>query len=92
MATRLPTKAQLDAATLLGYLRGTVYLLTAVLALSLLVVGTIGIIAELKGTWHWQIHLQTTVSYVGVFVSYLLGVLVPLFVVLLVGRVVVSDG
>lgn len=91
MATRLPTTPQLDGATLLGYLRGTVYLLTGVLAVSLLVVGTIGIIAELKGTWHWQIHLQTTVSYVGLFVSYLLGVLIPLFVVLLVGRVVVSD-
>lgn len=92
MATRLSRATQLDGATVLGYLRTTVYLLTAVLALSLLVVGTIGVIAELKGTWHWQIHLQTTVSYVGVFVSYLLGLLVPLFVVLLVGRVVVTDG
>lgn len=91
MATRLPTTPQLDGATLLRYLRGIVYLLTGVLALSLLVVGTIGIIAELKGTWHWQIHLQTTVSYVGLFVGYLLGVLIPLFIVLLVGRVVISD-
>lgn len=91
MATRLPTAGRLDGPTLLGYLRGIVYLLTGVLALSLLVVGTIGVIAELKGTWHWQIHLQTTVSYVGLFVSYLLAVLVPLFVVLLIGRVVVSD-
>lgn len=91
MATRLPTTPQVDGATILGYLQGAVYLLTAVLALSLLVVGTIGIIAELKGTWHWQIHLQTTVSYVGLFVSYLLGVLIPLLIVLLVGRVVVSD-
>jgi hypothetical protein len=63
-----------------------VYVLAAVLALSLLVVGTVGVIAELKGTWHWQIHLQTTVSYMGIFVSYLLALLVPLFLVMVVGR------
>lgn len=89
MATQLSTRP--DGATLLDYLRTTVYVLAAVLALSLLVVGTVGVIAELKGTWHWQIHLQTTVSYVGIFVSYLLALLVPLFLVMVVGRRVVED-
>jgi hypothetical protein len=49
------------------------------------------VIAELKGTWHWQIHLQTTVSYMGIFVSYLLALLVPLFLVMVVGRRMVED-
>lgn len=88
MATRDLGPLDLDAATALEYVRTAVYLLTAVLALSLLIVGTVGVIAELKGTWHWQIHLQTTVSYVGIFVGYLLALLVPLFLVLIVGRVV----
>lgn len=91
MAAKRFRLTRLDGATLLGYVRTTVYVLTAVLALSLLVVGTIGVIAELKGTWHWAIHLQSTVSYVGVFVGYLLGLLVPLFFVLLAGRWVMSD-
>lgn len=81
----------LDAATLLGYLRVAVYALTALLGISLLVVGTVAIIAELKGTWHWSIHLESTISYVAVFVSRLLAVLVPLFVLLVVGRRVVDD-
>jgi hypothetical protein len=80
-----------DAATLLGYVRITVYLLTALLGLSLLVVGTIAIIAQIKGTWHWSIHLRSTISYTAVFVSRLLLVLGPLFVVLVVGRTVVDD-
>jgi len=75
-----------DGATVVGALRYTVYALTALLGLSLLVVGTIAIIAELKGTWHWAIHLQSTVSYVGLFISYLLYALVPLFGLLLVSR------
>lgn len=81
----------LDAATLLGYLRTVVYSLTALLGLSLLVVGTVGLITEIKGSWHWAIHLESTISYVGLFVSRLLVVLVPLFVVLVVGRRVVTD-
>lgn len=81
----------INGATVLRYVRGTVYLLTVLLALSLLAVGTVGIIAEIKGTWHWAIHLESTISYMGVFVSRLLMVLVPLFVVLVVGRQVVSD-
>lgn len=92
MATDRSTgTARLDGATLLGYVRWTVYALVSLLALCLLTVGTIAIIAEVKGTWHWQIHLQSTLSYVGLFVSRLLVVLVPLFVVLVLGRQVVDD-
>lgn len=92
MAVETDTDADaLDAATLLGYLRVAVYALTALLGLALLVVGTIAIIAELKGTWHWSIHLESTISYMAVFVSRLLVVLVPLFVLLVAGRRVVDD-
>jgi len=91
MATDRSTEtARFDGARILGYVRVTVYVLASLLALSLLTVGTIAIIAEIKGTWHWQIHLQSTVSYVGLFVSRLLVVLVPLFVVLVLGRQVVD--
>ena len=68
------------------YLRIAVYLLASLVGLSLLVVGTVAVIAELKGTWHWAIHLESTVSYMGVFVSWLLVALVPLTVALFVGR------
>ncbi|PSQ28960.1 hypothetical protein BRD03_01360 [Halobacteriales archaeon QS_9_68_17] len=78
--------ARLDGETLYGYLRVVVYSLTALLAFALLTVGTVAIIAELKGTWHWSIHLESTVSYVGLFVYYMLYALVPLFGLLLVGR------
>ena len=91
MAVESDERTVPDAATVLGYLGITVYLLTALLGLSLLFVGTIAIIAELKGTWHWSIHLRSSLSYTAVFVSRLLVVLVPLFVVLVVGRVVVDD-
>ncbi|EMA09068.1 hypothetical protein SAMN05443574_11499 [Haloarcula vallismortis] len=90
MATE-QSNSRLTAVSLLGYLRILVYTLATLLALSLLVVGTIGLIAELKGSWHWQIHLESTISYIGLFVSRLLVVLVPLFVVLVVGRRVVPD-
>lgn len=90
MATEQST-SRLDAATVLGYLRTLVYTLATLLALSLLVVGTVGLIAELKGSWHWAIHLESTISYIGLFVSRLLAVLIPLFLVLVVGRRVVSD-
>jgi hypothetical protein len=83
--------ARLTAVSILRYLRMLVYTLATLLALSLLVVGTIGLIAELKGSWHWEIHLQSTISYIGLFVSRLLLVLVPLFVVLVIGRRVVAD-
>jgi hypothetical protein len=72
---------------LLGYVRTVVYLLTSLLGLALLVVGTIAVIAELKGTWHWSIHLESTVSYAGLFVGWLLVALVPLTGVLFAGRV-----
>lgn len=85
------TSGGVDAATLLGYLRAVVYALTALLGVSLLLVGTVAIIAELKGTWHWAIHLESTLSYMGIVVSRLLVVLVPAFALLLVGRRVVDD-
>ncbi len=90
MAVESDTERGLDAATALGYVRVAVYSLTALLGLSLLVVGTVALIAEVKGTWHWAIHLESTISYMAVFVSRLLFVLVPLFAVLLVGRQVVD--
>lgn len=82
---------RLDAARILGYVRIAVYSLATLLALSLLATGAIGLIAEIKGSWHWQIHLQSTISYMGIFTSRLLVILVPLFVLLVVGRQVVSD-
>lgn len=95
MATDSPTETDthplLDGPRLLRYVRIAVYVLASLLGLSLLTVGTIAIIAEVKGTWHWSIHLQSTISYMGLFVSRLLLVLVPLFVVLVVGRQVVED-
>ena len=69
------------------YLRVVVYLLASLLALALLAVGTVALIAEVKGTWHWAIHLESTISYIGVFVGWLLVALVPLTIVLLVGRI-----
>lgn len=72
--------------TAMKYLRMAVYSLAALLGLSLIIVGTNAILAELQGSWHWQIHLQSTVSFMGVFIGALLVVLVPLFVLLLAGR------
>ena len=66
-------------------------MLASLLVMALLVVGTIAVIAELKGTWHWAIHLESTISYVGLFVTWLLALLVPGFLALLVGRRVVRD-
>lgn len=76
----------IDRKQVLYYLHVAVYSLAVVLALSLLVVGTIAVIAEIKGTWHWQIHLESTISYMGVFVIWVLSLLVPLFGVLVIGR------
>ncbi|MFB6195997.1 MAG: hypothetical protein ABEI80_07475 [Haloplanus sp.] len=78
------------AARALEYLRGLTYVLGALLVLSLLAVGTVGIIAELKGTWHWAIHLESTISFMGVFVAGILAVLLPSSVLLLFGRRVVD--
>jgi hypothetical protein len=70
----------------LSYVRATVYVVAALIGLSLLVVGTVAIIAGLKGTWHWSIHLESTIRYMSTLVSYLLAALVPLFGILVVGR------
>lgn len=75
-----------DAEAALGYLQVAVYVLAGLVALSLLTVGTVAVIAEIKGTWHWAIHLESTISYVGVFVSRLLALLVPGFALLVAGR------
>jgi len=76
----------LTPARALDYLRGLTYLLGTLLVLALLTVGTVGIIAEVKGTWHWAIHLESTISYIGVFVAAVLVVLIPSAALLLVGR------
>jgi flagellar biosynthesis protein FlhB len=82
----LDIAARVDARSLLRRVNTVVYLLATLVFLSLLVVGTVAVLAAVKGTWHWQIHLESTVSYMAVFVSYLLAALVPLFGVSVVGR------
>lgn len=74
------------------FVHGSVYILTALLGLSLLSVGTVALIAELKGTWHWMIHLDSTISYMAVFTSYLLVLLVPLLGLSLYGHWRWDDG
>ncbi|WP_199174958.1 hypothetical protein [Halegenticoccus soli] len=76
----------LDGRAALHYLRVTVYVLASLVGLSLLVIGTVAVIAEVKGTWHWAIHLQSTVSYMGAFIGAVLIVLVPSTAALFVGR------
>lgn len=90
MAVETERGGAVDLASAVSYLQVVVAVLTALLALCLLVVGTVAVIAELKGTWHWAIHLESTISYVGLFVSRLLVVHVPLFLALVVGRWVVD--
>ncbi len=75
----------------LYYLRVAVYVLGLVLGLSLLTVGTVALIAEIKGTWHWMIHLESTISYMSIFVVGLVAALVPLSGAMLVGRWWVDD-
>jgi hypothetical protein len=75
----------------LGYLRGTTYTLGSLLVLALLAVGTVGIIAEIKGTWHWAIHLESTVSYLGVFVAGVLVLLLPAATLLVLGRWAIDE-
>lgn len=67
-------------------LRVAVYSLTALLGLSLLSIGTIAVIAQLKGTWHWMIHLESSVSFMSLFVAAIVAVLVPLFGAFVVAR------
>lgn len=76
----------------LYYLRTAVYSLTALLGLSLLVIGTVAVIAEAKGTWHWMIHLESTIRYMAVFISWLLLALAPLTAALVYGRWRWEDG
>lgn len=90
MATEKQRGTGIDAAAVLQYVEWSVYVLAALLGLSLLVVGAVAVIATIKGSWHWAIHLESTVSYMGLFVSRLLAVLIPLFVVMIVGRRVVD--
>jgi hypothetical protein len=82
--TQSPTDSTLTRA--LGYVRTLVYVVSALIGLSILVVGTVAVIAGLKGTWHWSIHLESTIRYMATFVQYLLALLIPLFGVLVVGR------
>ncbi|WP_220222426.1 hypothetical protein [Haloplanus salinus] len=79
------------SARALGYLRGATYALGTLLVLALLTVGTVGIIAEIKGTWHWAIHLESTVSYLGVFVAGVLALLLPAATLLVIARRVVDE-
>lgn len=72
----------------LYWVRVGAYSLASLLALSLLTVGTVAIIAEIKGTWHWAIHLESTISYMGILMGGLLTLLVPLLAVSLTARVV----
>ncbi|WP_224268091.1 hypothetical protein [Haloprofundus salinisoli] len=85
-ASRSATGVAPSAERTLYYLRATVYLLASLLCFSLLVVGTVAVIAELKGTWHWAIHLESTISYMGLFVAALMVPLVPLTAALFVSR------
>jgi Ca2+/Na+ antiporter len=75
-----------DAQELLARIRVAVYLLGSLLATSLLVVGTVAVIAEIKGTWHWAIHLESTISFMAIAIAVVLAALVPLLVALVVGR------
>lgn len=97
MATEDRAASRLRPESLLRYVRMSVYALTVVLATSLLVVGTVGLITVFKNSlqpgrnWHWGIHLESTISYMGLFMSRLLLLLVPLFCILVVGRWLVAD-
>ena len=72
----------------LYWVRLGTYSLSFLVALSLLVVGTVAVIAEAKGTWHWAIHLESTISYMGVLIGGMLALLVPLLLVSLGARMV----
>lgn len=98
MATDTPDRGSADLLDPLGPgsvhqgLRILVAALAGLLVLSALVVGTVAVIAELKGTWHWSIHLESTISIVGAFVKGLLVLFVPATLALAVTRQVVGDG
>ncbi|MEF8807608.1 hypothetical protein [Natronomonas sp.] len=86
MAVETKTTTDSDLTRALGYVRAAVYVVASLIAISLLLVGTVAVIAGLKGTWHWSIHLESTIRYMATLVQYLLALLVPLFGVLVVGR------
>lgn len=86
MAVETEPTSGFDLERALGYVRVAVYVVAGMIGLSLLVVGTIAAIAGLKGTWHWSIHLESTIRYMATLVQYLLALLVPLFGLLLAGR------
>lgn len=86
MAVETKSTTDSDLNRALSYVRVAVYIVAAMIGLSLLVVGTVAVIAGLKGTWHWSIHLESTIRYMATLVQYLLALLVPLFGTLLVGR------
>ena len=77
-----------DAPGPLYWVRLGTYSLSFLVALSLLVVGTVAVVAEVKGTWHWAIHLESTISYMGVLIGGMLALLVPLLLVSLGARLV----
>ncbi|QLG64004.1 hypothetical protein HUG12_06490 [Halorarum salinum] len=68
------------------YVRVAEFVLAALVGLSVLAVGTVAVIAEVKGTWHWAIHLESTISYMGIFIGVQTAVLVPLVLTSLVAR------
>ncbi|WP_096391352.1 hypothetical protein [Halopenitus persicus] len=86
MAVETKTSTDSDLNRALGYVRVAVYVVTGLIGLSLLLVGTVAVIAGLKGTWHWSIHLESTIRYMSTVVRYLLALLAPLFGILVVGR------
>lgn len=75
-----------EADRIVHVLRVSVYSLTALLGLSLLAIGTVAIIATLKGTWHWMIHVESMVSFMAFVVAALVTILVPLFTAFVVLR------
>jgi hypothetical protein len=81
-----PAPDGLTGRRVLFYLRAAEFTVAALVGLSVLMVGTVAVIAEVKGTWHWAIHLESTISYMGVFIGALTALLVPLLVASLVAR------
>jgi hypothetical protein len=86
MAVETQSTTDSNLTRALGYVRTLVYVVSALIGFSILIVGTVAVIAGLKGTWHWSIHLESTIRYMATLVQYLLALLVPLFGVLVVGR------
>lgn len=75
-----------DRRAAVRYLRATVYSLTALLGLALLALGSIAVIAQLKGTWHWMIHLESAVSFMSLVILWTVAALLPAFGLLVAAR------